>query len=240
MAASPIEIFADGASLPALRELALNPRISGFTTNPTLMRQAGVENYRAFARDALLIAGDKPISFEVFADELPEMERQAREIARFGANVYVKLPITNTRRVSVLPLVRTLSHAGIKINVTAICTSEQIEQSAEALRGGAPSVVSVFAGRIADTGRDPIPMMRAAVASCNAACAGAASQIKLLWASPREVLNIVHAEEAGCHIITVTNDLLKKLALFGKDLGEFSLETVQMFHRDAASAGYEL
>jgi transaldolase len=240
-----IKIFADGASLPELRELAQNPRIAGFTTNPTLMRKAGVEDYRAFAREATQIAGSavggsKPISFEVFADELPEMARQAREIARFGENVYVKLPITNTRRVSVLPLARELSLAGIKLNITAICTPRQIEESAEALRGGAPSVVSVFAGRIADTGRDPVPMMKVAAAICAAACAGSSAPIELLWASPRELLNLVHAEQAGCQIITVTSDLLKKLSLFGKDLGEFSLETVQMFHRDASAAGYEL
>lgn len=235
-----IKIFADGASLPELRELSLDSRISGFTTNPTLMRKAGVEDYRAFAREATQIAGGKPISFEVFADDLPGMARQAREIARFGENVYVKLPITNTQRVSVLPMARELSHAGIKLNITAICTSRQVEESAEALRGGAPAVVSVFAGRVADTGRDPIPMMRAAAATCAAACAGSSAAIELLWASPRELLNLVHAQQAGCQIITVTSDLLKKLFLLGKDLEEFSLETVQMFHRDACAAGYEL
>jgi transaldolase len=234
-----IKIYADGASLPELSELAQNPRISGFTTNPTLMRKAGVEDYRAFAAAATQIAGAKPISFEVFADDLDEMARQARQIASFGENVYVKLPITNTRRVSVLPLARELSRAGIKLNITAICTSRQIEESAEALRGGAAAVVSVFAGRIADTGRDPIPMMVAAVATCAAACAGG-SPIELLWASPRELLNLIHAEQAGCQIITVTSDLLKKLSLLGKDLEEFSLETVQMFHRDASAAGYAL
>jgi transaldolase len=240
MVLSRIKIFADGASLPALRELADNPRISGFTTNPTLMRQAGVDNYRAFARDALLCVGDKPISFEVFADDFPSMERQAREIAAFGQNVYVKLPITNTERVSALPLVRELSQSGVKVNVTALCTSEQVEQSVEALRGGAPAVVSVFAGRVADTGRDPMPMMRAAALVCGAACSGGAAPIELLWASPRELLNLVQAEQVGCQIITVTPDLLKKLPLIGKDLDDYSLETVQMFYRDASSAGYEL
>jgi transaldolase len=240
MAGGKIKVFADGASLPELRELAQNPRISGFTTNPTLMRKAGVEDYRAFAREATHIAGAKPISFEVFADDLPEMARQAREISRFGENVYVKLPITNTRRVSVLPLARELSQAGIKLNITAICTTRQVEESAEALRGGAAAVVSVFAGRIADTGRDPVPMMSAAAATCAAACAGSSAPIELLWASPRELLNLVHAEQSGCQIITVTSDLLKKLSLLGKDLEEFSLETVQMFHRDASAAGYEL
>jgi transaldolase len=236
---SQIKIFADGASLVALQGLANDPRIAGFTTNPTLMRQAGVENYRAFADAALRIAGKKPISFEVFADDFAGMERQARELASLGDSVYVKLPVTNTRRVSALPLVRELSRSGIKVNVTAICTPKQVEESAAALQGGAPAVVSVFAGRIADTGRDPVPMMRAAVAVCASACAGAAP-IELLWASPREVLNVVQAEQVGCQIITVTPDLLKKLPLLGKDLEEFSLETVQMFYRDASSAGYEL
>lgn len=240
MGLSRIKIFADGASLPALRELANDPRIAGFTTNPTLMRQAGVDNYRAFAREALLLVGDKPISFEVFADDFAGMERQAREIAAFGGNVYVKLPITNTQRASALPLVRELSRSGIKINVTALCTLEQVEQSAEALRGGAPAVISVFAGRIADTGRDPMPLMSAAVTACALACAGAAAPIELLWASPRELLNLVQAEQTGCQIITVTPDLLKKLPLIGKDLDQYSLETVQMFHRDASAAGYEL
>ena len=237
---SRIKIFADGASLPMLRELTSNPVIAGYTTNPTLMRQAGVTDYRAFARDALEVVRGKPISFEVFADDFPEMERQAREIAGFGENVYVKLPITNTQRDSALPLVRKLSLSGVKVNVTALCTLEQVEKSAEALRGGAPAVVSVFAGRIADTGRDPIPLMTDAVGICKAACWGSASPIELLWASPRELLNLVQAEAVGCQIITVTADLLKKLSLIGKDLEEFSLETVQMFHRDATVAGYEL
>lgn len=240
MELSRIKIFADGASLAMLRELASNPIIAGYTTNPTLMRQAGVTDYRAFARDALEIVGDKPISFEVFADDFPEMERQAREISGFGPNVYVKLPITNTRRDSALPLVRKLSLSGVKVNVTALCTLTQVEESAEALRGGAPAVVSVFAGRIADTGRDPIPLMTQAVSVCEAACKGSAAPIELLWASPRELLNLVQAENAGCQIITVTSDLLRKLSLIGKDLEEFSLETVQMFHRDASVAGYEL
>jgi transaldolase len=234
-----VKIFADGASVPALRELGQNPLIAGFTTNPTLMRHAGVEDYRAFALAAVREVGDKPISFEVFADDFPEMDRQAREIARFGDNVYVKIPITNTRRESSLGLARKLSQSGIKVNVTALCTLEQVAASAQALRGGAPSVISVFAGRVADTGRDPVPLMRAAAALCNDAAQGT-STIELLWASPRELLNIVQAEESGCHIITVTSDLLKKLPLIGKDLGEYSLETVMMFHRDASSAGYVL
>jgi len=240
MKLSRIKIFADGASLPMLRELAENPIIAGFTTNPTLMRKAGVTDYREFARAALEIVGNRPISFEVFADDFREMERQARLIAGFGPNVYVKLPITNTRRDSALPLVRELSASGVKINVTALCTLEQVEQSAAALSGGAPSVVSVFAGRIADTGRDPMPLMAEAVKICKAASRGSGSPIELLWASPRELLNLVQAESVGCAIITVTSDLLLKLSLIGKDLEDFSLETVQMFHRDATAAGYEL
>ena len=240
MKLSRIKIFADGASLPMLRELADNPVIAGFTTNPTLMRKAGITDYREFARAALEIVGNRPISFEVFADDFPEMERQARLISGFGPNVYVKLPITNTQRDSALPLVRELSLSGVKINVTALCTLEQVERSAAALSGGAPSVVSVFAGRIADTGRDPMPLMAEAVKICKAASRGSAAPIELLWASPRELLNLVQAESVGCSIITVTSDLLLKLSLIGKDLEEFSLETVQMFHRDATAAGYEL
>ena len=240
MKLSRIKIFADGASLPMLRELADNPVIAGFTTNPTLMRKAGITDYREFARAALEIVGNRPISFEVFADDFPEMERQARLISGFGPNVYVKLPITNTQRDSALPLVRELSLSGVKINVTALCTLEQVERSAAALSGGAPSVVSVFAGRLADTGRDPMPLMAEAVKICNAASRGSAAPIELLWASPRELLNLVQAESVGCSIITVTSDLLLKLSLIGKDLEEFSLETVQMFHRDATAAGYEL
>ncbi len=216
--------------------LAGNDRIAGFTTNPTLMRQAGVTDYRAFARDVLAQIRDKPISFEVFADDFAEMELQARHIASWGDNVYVKIPITNTRGQSATPLVGALAAAGVKINVTALCTLEQVRQTARALRGGAPSVISVFAGRVADTGRDPVPLMKEALAVCRAED----PRIELLWASPREVLNIVQAAEVGCDIITVTNDLLKKLDLIGKDLEEFSLETVRMFHRDAATAGYVL
>jgi transaldolase len=231
-----IKIFADGASLPQMLESARDARISGFTTNPTLMRKAGVSDYKAFALEALQSITSKPISFEVFADDFPEMRRQALDIRTWGKNVYVKIPITTTRGESAVPLVRELAHAGVKVNVTAICTNDQVRQTADALRGAAPSVISVFAGRIADTGRDPIPLMREALAICRAADAG----IELLWASPREVLNIVQAIEVGCDIITVTPDLLKKVELFGKDLGEFSLETVQMFHRDAKTAGYDL
>jgi transaldolase len=231
-----IKIFADGASLASMLESARDPRIAGFTTNPTLMRKAGVADYRAFARDVLAAIHDKPISFEVFADDVAGMRRQAREIATWGGNVYVKIPVTNTRGEPSTDLVHELAAAGVKLNVTAICTLDQVRAVAGALAGGAPSVISVFAGRIADTGRDPIPLMREALAICR----GAERRIELLWASPRELLNIVQAAEIGCDIITVTPDLLAKLALYGKELGVFSLETVQMFHRDAEAAGYKL
>jgi transaldolase len=231
-----LKIFADGAALAPMLELARSPRIAGFTTNPTLMRKAGVSDYRAFAREVLAAIHDKPISFEVFADDWAEMRRQAREIATWGDNVYVKIPVTNTKGDAAAALVRELAVAGVKVNVTAICTLEQVRETAQALRGGAPSVVSVFAGRIADAGRDPVPLMREALAICRAAD----RRIELLWASPRELLNIVQAAEVGCDIITVTNDLLAKLPTLGKDLAQFSLETVQMFHRDAQAAGYKL
>ncbi|HVZ87828.1 MAG TPA: transaldolase [Polyangia bacterium] len=231
-----IKIFADGASLPAMLESARDPRIAGFTTNPTLMRKAGISDYRAFAHEVLAAIKDRPISFEVFADDLPEMRRQAREIATWGDNVYVKIPVTNTKREPTTGLVHELAANGVKLNVTAICTLEQVRDVAQALSGGAPSVISVFAGRIADTGRDPIPLMKEALQICRAV----GGPIELLWASPRELLNIVQAAEIGCDIITVTPDLLKKLELVGKDLGDFSLETVQMFFRDAQAAGFKL
>ena len=231
-----IKIFADGASLPSMLLSARDPRIAGFTTNPTLMHKAGLTDYRAFAHEVLAAIKDKPISFEVFADEFPEMRRQAREIATWGDNVYVKIPITNTRREPASGLIRELSASGVKLNVTAICTLEQVRDTAHALEGAAPSVISVFAGRIADTGRDPIPLMKEALQICR----GAGRGVELLWASPRELLNIIQAAEIGCDIITVTPDLLKKLELVGKDLGDFSLETVQMFFRDAEAAGFKL
>jgi transaldolase len=234
---APIKIFSDGADLASLLEVAKNPRISGFTTNPTLMRKAGVADYEAFAKQVLAAIQDRPISFEVFADEFPEMASQAKTIASWGPNVYVKIPITNTRGDSALPLVTELGvKGGVKLNVTAICTLEQVRGVTQALVGGAPAVVSVFAGRVADTGRDPVPHMKEARAICDASGA----PVELLWASPRELLNIVQAEQAGAHIITVPPDMLKKMTLFGKDLAEYSLETVQMFHRDATAAGYKI
>jgi transaldolase len=228
------KLFADGASVPTMLEAAKDPRIQGFTTNPTLMRKAGVGDYRAFARELLAAIKDKPISFEVFADDFEGMRRQALDMAAWADNVYVKIPVTTTRRESSAGLVRELSHAGVKVNVTAICTLEQAQSMIGALAGGAPSVISVFAGRIADTGRDPVPVMRAAGEACRKAGPG----IELLWASPREILNVVQASDAGVDIITLTDDLLKKLDLLGKDLDEYSLETVQMFQRDAANARY--
>jgi transaldolase len=229
-------IFADGADPDGILALAEDPNIAGFTTNPTLMWKAGLTDYADFAQRLLERITTHPISFEVFADDADEMRRQARLIAAWGDNVYVKIPITNTRRESAVPLIRELASGGVKLNVTAICTLEQVRDTAQALKGGAPSVVSVFAGRVADTGRDPVPLMKEALGICRAADA----RIELLWASPRELLNIIQAAEVGCDIITVTPDLLKKLELVGKELAEFSLETVQMFHRDAQAAGYKL
>jgi len=231
-----IKVFADGASVSSMIESAKDPRIQGFTTNPTLMRKAGVSDYRAFAREVLAAITDKPVSFEVFADDFPEMRRQALDIATFGQNVYVKIPVTTTRSESTAPLVKELSHAGVKVNVTAICTLAQVRAHADALAGGEPSVISVFAGRIADTGVDPVPVMRTATETCRRAD----KRIEILWASPREVLNVVQAREIGVDIITLTGDLLKKLDLFGRDLDEYSLDTVRMFHGDAQAAGFRL
>jgi transaldolase len=231
-----VKIFADGADLRSILELAARPEISGFTTNPTLMRKAGIQDYRGFARELLGHVKNKPISFEVFADEFPEMARQAKEIASWAPNVYVKIPITNTAGQSSAPLVEELSHSGVKLNVTAVFSLGQVLRAAQALKGGAPSVLSVFAGRIADAGQNPISIMQAALAIC----CELEPNIELLWASPRELLNIVEADQCGCHIITVSHDILSKLSLLGKDLEEFSLDTVKMFRRDAEAAGYTL
>jgi transaldolase len=235
MTPSPLKVklFADGADLAGMKAMYANPAIKGFTTNPTLMRKAGVADYKAFALEVLKAIPDRPVSFAVFADELEAMEAQGREIATWGANVNVKIPVTNTRRVFCGPVIKRLSADGIQVNVTAVFTPEQVKAVADNLAPGTPAIVSVFAGRIADTGRDPIPVMK----ECRRILA-ARPKAELLWASPREVLNVVHAEEAGCHIITATNDILAKLGLFGKDLADYSLETVQMFHRDAVQAGY--
>jgi transaldolase len=229
------KIFADGADLESLLRLAEQPHIRGFTTNPTLMRKAGVSDYASFARSVLERITDRPISFEVFSDDADGMRRQAREIASWGPNVYVKIPVTNTRGLPMTDLVRELSESGVQVNVTALMTLPQVVRIAAALRDGAPSNISVFAGRVADTGRDPVPMMTEALAAM-----ADAPRAELIWASPREVLNIVQADQIGCHIITVTHDLLAKLHLLGKNLDEYSLDTVKMFHDDAASAGFAL
>ena len=230
-----IKLFADGADKAGMLEMYQNPRIDGFTTNPTLMRKAGISNYETFAKEILKAIQDKPLSFEVFADDLNEMERQALEIKTWGSNVYVKIPVMNTQRVSTAPLIQRLTQAGVQLNITAILTLEQVHEVADALRGGASAFVSVFAGRIADTGRDPIPLMQSALELLRPN-----SSAELLWASPREVYNVYQAEAIGCHIITATNDLLKKLSLKDKDLTDYSQETVQMFYSDAQSAGYKL
>ena len=230
-----VKIFADGADKAGMLEMYAKPFISGFTTNPTLMHKVGLTDYRAFAREILAAIPDRPISFEVFADDFAEMERQASEIATWGDNVYVKIPVTNTRREPAYDLVHRLSHAGVKLNVTAILTLEQVRDVVNALAGGAPSNVSVFAGRIADTGTDPLPIMTASLELLKLA-PGA----ELNWASPRELLNIIQADAIGCHIITVTNDILKKLSLVGKDLGDYSLDTVKMFYEDGRKAGFSL
>ncbi len=230
-----VKIFADGADKTGILEMYRNPLIKGFTTNPTLMRKAGVSDYEAFARDVLQVVRDRPISFEVFSDDFGEMARQARKIAGWGENVYVKIPVTNTQGESSARLVHDLAREGVKLNVTALTALDQVREMSAALAGGPPAIVSVFAGRVADTGRDPVPHMAAAVE-----CVRPYPNIELIWASPRELLNILQADAIGCHIITVTNDILKKLNLIGKDLHEYSLETVQMFHDDAMKAGYTL
>jgi len=230
-----VQIYADGADIKQILSLASNPLIKGFTTNPSLMRKAGITDYEAFARDLLAQVQTHPISFEVFADDLVEMEDQARQIASWGKNVYVKIPVTNTKAVSTQGLIARLSNDGIALNVTAILTLEQVQQVAEALAVNTPAVVSVFAGRIADTGVDPIPMMIQSKHLLQNK-----PKAELLWASTRELLNIYHAEQAQSDIITVPHDLLKKLDQIGKNLENYSLETVQMFCRDATASGYTI
>ncbi|MGA9364100.1 MAG: transaldolase [Bacteroidota bacterium] len=230
-----VKIFADGADVASMVEMYHDPIISGFTTNPTLMRKAGVKEYRSFAREVLEVIKAKPISFEVFSDDFGEMERQAKEIASWGKNVAVKIPVTNTRGKSSVELIAKLSKANVRVNVTAMMTLEQVMGVVPALADGPGGYVSVFAGRIADSGTDPVPIMAEIVAYLRSF-----PKIELIWASPREALNIVQAESIGCHIITATNDVLKKLPLIGKDLGEFSLDTVKMFYGDARAAGYNL
>ncbi len=230
-----VKLFCDAADIESLLKMYAKPYIKGFTTNPSLMRKAGVKDYEAFAHAVLSAIPDLPVSFEVFADDEAGMESQARRIASWGRNVYVKVPVTNTQGFSTMPLVRRLSRDGIALNVTAILTLEQVGRVASALDPNTPAIVSVFAGRIADTGVDPVPMMRRAVELLSER-----PRAELLWASSRELLNVFHAEESGTHIITATPDILQKLALVGKDLNAFSLETVRMLYADAMSAGYTL
>jgi len=230
-----IKIFADGADLDVIRTLAGHPLVKGFTTNPTVMRKADVDDYEAFAKAVLAAVDGQPVSFEVFADDFDTMERQARKIATWGDNVTVKIPVTNTKREFSGPLITRLTEAGVQVNVTAILTLDQVRKVAAALAPETPAVVSVFAGRIADTGRDPVPVMREALSLLESK-----PKAELLWASSREILNVFQADAIGCHIITVTRDVLGKLSLIGKDLAEYSLETVKMFHDDAAGAGYAI
>jgi transaldolase len=232
----PIKIYADGADRAGITALYAKPYIKGLTTNPTLMRKAGIADYEKFAREVLEIVRDKPISFEVFSDEFPEMRRQALKIAKWQENIYVKIPITNTRGESAVPLIRELSAEGVKLNVTAILAREQIEEVASAVNRGVPCVLSVFAGRIADTGLDPMPMMKDSVTLLHEL-----PQAELLWGSVREVINIFQAAACGCDIVTVPHDILEKVEkLGGMDLAELSLDTVKMFHRDAEAAGFKL
>jgi transaldolase len=230
-----VKIFADGAEKAGMLEMYRLPYIKGFTTNPTLMRKAGISDYEKFARDIVQAIPDRPISLEVFSDEFADMRRQAMMIAGWGRNVYVKIPVTNTRSESSIPLVRELVKSGVSLNVTALMTLQQVADVAAALAGGPPSCISVFAGRVADTGRDPVPVMAAAVKLLSAH-----PRMELIWASPRELLNVFQADACGCHIITATNDILNKLKLVGKDLDEYSLDTVKMFRDDAVKAGFTL
>jgi transaldolase len=230
-----VKIFADGADKSDMLEMYSKSYIKGLTTNPTLMKKAGISNYKAFCKDIITIIHDKPLSFEVFSDDFAEMERQAMEIASWGENVYVKIPITNTKKEGCYSLVKKLASEKIKINVTAIMTLDQVNKVVENLQPSVPSYVSVFAGRIADTGVDPVPLMQKAVDVIKASPA-----CELIWASPRELLNIFQANEIGCQVITVTKDILKKLTLVDYDLDEYSLDTVKMFHSDALAAGFKL
>lgn len=231
-----IKIFADGANLRDVERHAADPRISGFTTNPTLMRHSGVANYRDFARELLAAVPDRPISLEVLADDCAAIERQAREIASWGQNVYVKVPVTTTDGTPLVDVIGRLAADGVQVNVTAMMTLGQVEAVARVVAGSTPSILSIFAGRIADSGRDPVPIVQEAVG----VAAALAPRAEILWASPREVLNAVQAQQVGCHIITMTDGLLSKLDLLGRDLEQFSLETVRMFRDDALAAAYEL
>ena len=230
-----VKIFADGADKADMLEMYSKPFIKGLTTNPTLMKKAGITDYKAFCKDILSVIDDKPLSFEVFSDDFSEMEKQAMEIASWGENIYVKIPITNTKQEACYPLVKKLAAEKVKLNVTAIMTLDQVNKVVANLQPGVPSYVSVFAGRIADTGVDPVPLMKKAVQALKVAPAS-----ELIWASPRELLNVFQADEIGCQVITVTKDILKKLSLVGYDLDEYSLDTVKMFYHDALAAGFKL
>jgi len=230
-----VKIFADGADLDGMLAMYRNPLIKGFTTNPTLMRKAGIADYESFARKVLAAIPDRPVSFEVFADDFDSMIRQARTIASWGSNVNVKIPVTTTQGEFCGPVIEELSKSGVQLNVTAILTLQQVHDVVERLAYGTPAIISVFAGRIADTGVDPVPVMQKALSLMKAR-----PKAELIWASPRELLNIFQADAMGCHIITVTNDILGKLSMVGKDLSAYSLETVQMFYRDASAAGYTI
>ncbi len=230
-----VKLFADGADLAGMKQMAANPMIKGFTTNPTLMNKAGITDYKAFARDVLAAIPDRPVSFEVFADDFAEMEAQGLEIASWGKNVNVKIPVTNTKREFAGSVIERLSKAGVAVNVTAVMTPEQVERITARLDAKTPAIVSVFAGRIADTGVDPMPIMKKSVEILRQK-----PKAELIWASPRELLNVFQADAIGCHIITATNDILKKLSLVGKDLDNYSLETVEMFYKDAKAAGYTI
>lgn len=230
-----VKIFADGADFEGIMKMYANPAIKGFTTNPTLMRKAGITDYEAFGRKLLAAIPDRPVSLEVFADDFDEMERQALAIASWGKNVNVKIPVTNTKREFAGPLIKKLSAAGVAVNVTAIFTLDQVQRVTDCLHENTPAIVSVFAGRVADTGIDPVPLMAEAVRILKAK-----PKAELIWASPRELLNVFQADAIGCHIITVTNDIIAKLALVGKNQDDYSLETVQMFYRDASAAGYTI
>ncbi len=230
-----VKIFADGAELDGIRKLAANPFIKGFTTNPTLMRKAGVKDYAAYAKEIIAAIPDSPLALEVFADDLPTIEKQARVIASWGKNVNVKVPVTTTKGEFLGPVIKSLSESGVVVNVTALMTLKQVEDVTACLSPATPSIISVFAGRVADAGRDPVPMMAEAVRIMKAK-----PKAELIWASPRELYNIFQADDVGCHIITVSHDVLAKLSLVGKDLDVYSLETVKMFHADATAAGYSI
>ena len=230
-----MKIFADGADLAEICRLYQNPLISGFTTNPTLMRRAGISDYEQFARDVVAAIPDRPVSFEVFSDEFEQMERQAIKIASWGHNVFVKIPVTNTRGESARSLICRLSARGVQLNITAVMTTPQVREVLRAMSACPAGYISVFAGRIADTGRDPVPLMQDAVKMIEEY-----KQLKLIWASPREVLNVFQADSVGCHVITATSDILSKLSIVGKDLDEYSLETVKMFRDDAIRAGFSI